>query len=170
LIDQLLHLSQPAKLNFEPLNIHQILDQVLLLEKGDAAGSGVEIRKNFDPSLPSIRGDRAQLMQVFLNLVKNAFQAMGGQGALTVTTRIETDFHIREHGRERGKFVRVDIEDNRRPAANLFTVFLNQNRRDRPWSLHLLSHHQGARRHNSRRQPGRRWGQLQSVAAGHRVK
>ncbi len=112
LIDQLLDLSKPARMNFEPLNIHEVLDQVLLLEKSDAAGSGVEVRKNFDPSLPSIRGDRARLMQVFLNLVKNALQAMGGRGALTVTTRIETDFHIREHGRERGKLIRIEIEDN----------------------------------------------------------
>jgi len=112
LIDQLLDLSRPSKIDLEPLNIHELLDQVLLLEKEDAAGTGVEIRKNFDPSLPAIRGDRPRLMQVFLNLVKNAFQAMSGRGALTVTTRIETDFHIREQGRERGKFIRVDIEDN----------------------------------------------------------
>lgn len=130
LIDQLLDLSRPAKLDFQPLNIHEILDQVLLLETTDAAGSGVEIRKNFDPSLPSISGDRARLMQVFLNLVKNAFQAMNGRGALTVTTRIETDFHIREHGRERGKFIRVDIEDNgpgikEEDLPNIFSPFFS---------------------------------------------
>jgi two-component system, NtrC family, nitrogen regulation sensor histidine kinase GlnL len=112
LIDQLLDLSRPSNIDFEPLNIHEILDQVLLLEKEDPMGTNVEIRKNFDPSLPAIRGDRARLNQVFLNLVKNAFQAMNGSGALTVTTRIESDFHVREQGRERGKFLRVEIEDN----------------------------------------------------------
>jgi len=111
LIEQLLDLSQPAKLNFEAVNIHEILDHVLLLEKQAAAG-GVTVRKNFDPSLPPIRGDRAQLTQVFLNLAKNAFQAMQSRGALRVTTRMETDFHIREQGRERGKFIWVDIEDD----------------------------------------------------------
>ena len=112
LIDQLLDLSRPLKIDFESLNIHEILDKVLLLEKEDPVGTNVEIRKNFDPSLPAIRGDRARLNQVFINLVKNAFQAMNGRGALTVTTRIETDFHVREQGGERGKFIRVEIEDN----------------------------------------------------------
>ena len=37
---------------------------------------------------------------------------MKGQGFLEITTRIETDFHIRSQGRERGKFIWVDIEDD----------------------------------------------------------
>lgn len=110
LIEQLLDLSRPAKLHFAALNIHEILDHVLLLEQ--AAAGGVAVKKNFDPSLPPIRGDRAQLTQVFLNLVKNAFQALNGRGVLTVGTRIETDFHIREAGGLRGKFIWVDVEDD----------------------------------------------------------
>lgn len=112
LIEQLLDLSRPAELNLDALNIHEILDQVLLLECEAVAECHVSVKKNFDPSLPPIRGDRGQLTQVFLNLVKNAFQAMNGRGSLKVTTRMETDFHIREHGRERGKFIWVDIEDD----------------------------------------------------------
>ncbi|HEY3302618.1 MAG TPA: ATP-binding protein [Candidatus Binatia bacterium] len=112
LIEQLLDLSRPAELKLEAVNIHEILDQVLLLEMEAAGDSRVSVKKNFDPSLPPIRGDRAQLTQVFLNLVKNAFQAMQRRGTLRVTTRMETDFHIREQGRERGKFIWVDIEDD----------------------------------------------------------
>jgi two-component system nitrogen regulation sensor histidine kinase GlnL len=112
LIEQLLDLSQPAKLDLGAVNIHEILDEVLLLERQAVQEWNVVVKKNFDPSLPPIQGDRARLTQVFLNLVKNAIQAMNGRGTLTVTTRIETDFHIREQGRERGKFIWVDIEDD----------------------------------------------------------
>ena len=111
LIEQLLDLSRPAKLELAPLNIHEVLDDVLLLETQAVEERRIVVKKRFDPSLPPIRGDRAQLTQVFLNLVKNALQAMNGSGALTVTTRVETDFHIRGEGNDRSKLIWVDIED-----------------------------------------------------------
>src|SRR5262249_38389608 len=71
----------------------------------------IAVRKNFDPSLPRIKGDRAQLTQVFLNLIRNAFQSMEKAGALTITTRLETDFYVREQGSERNRFIWGDITD-----------------------------------------------------------
>ena len=111
LLEQLLNLSRPARLNLERVNIHEILDQVLLLEKEDGEKARITLRKHFDPSLPPIRGDRNQLTQVFLNIVKNALDAMDGKGELAVATRMETDFHIREAGKERDKFIWVDFKD-----------------------------------------------------------
>src|SRR5215475_7161279 len=111
LIEQLLDLSRPAKLELSPLNIHEVLDDVLLLETQAIEELSIAVKKRFDPSLPPIRGDRAQLTQVFLNLVKNAFQAMNRGGSLTVTTRLETDFHIRGEGSDRSRLIWVDIED-----------------------------------------------------------
>lgn len=112
LIEQLLDLSRPAKLNLTSLNIHQLLEELLLLQKETIGASKVTLRKNFDPSLPPILGDQAQLTQVFLNLVKNSLEAMRGEGSLTITTRIETDFHIREQGGARENFIRVDVADD----------------------------------------------------------
>ena len=111
LIEQLLDLSRPAQLDLQPLNIHQILEDVLLLQSQAAEHQRIAVRKRFDPSLPPIRGDRAQLTQVFLNLIKNALQAMPGTGTLTITTRVETDFHIRRRRAGRSKFIWVDLED-----------------------------------------------------------
>ena len=112
LIEQLLDLSRPVKFHLAPLNIHELLDEVLLLERHSVEAGKVLVRKQFDPSLPLIQGDRAQLTQVFLNVVKNALQAIGGDGCLTMTTRMETDFHIREEGKGRGKFIRVEVQDD----------------------------------------------------------
>ena len=76
LIEQLLDLSRPAELELAPVNIHEILEDVMLLEMQTVGDKEIHVKKWFDPSLPPIRGDRAQLTQVFLNFVKNAFQAM----------------------------------------------------------------------------------------------
>lgn len=128
ILEQLLDLSHPPKLHMDSLNIHELLDHVLFLERQALSRGNVVIEKNFDPSLPPIQGDRAQLIQVFLNLVKNSLEALDGKGCLTISTRIETDYHIRAQGSDRGKFIRVDIEDNgpgikEEYLPNIFTPF-----------------------------------------------
>jgi two-component system nitrogen regulation sensor histidine kinase GlnL len=128
LIEQLLDLSRPARLELAALNIHEILEDVLLLQTQASEEQKMTVKKRFDPSLPPIRGDRAQLTQVFLNLVQNAFHATSGNGTLTVTTRVETDFHIRGQGTERSKLIWVDIEDDgigikEEDLAHIFSPF-----------------------------------------------
>jgi two-component system nitrogen regulation sensor histidine kinase GlnL len=130
LIEQLLDLSRPAKLELAALNIHEVLEEVLLLQAQASEERKMKVKKQFDPSLPPIRGDRAQLTQVFLNLVKNASQAMSGSGMLTVTTRVETDFHIRDQGTGRSKFIWVDIQDegvgiNDEDLPHIFSPFFS---------------------------------------------
>jgi two-component system nitrogen regulation sensor histidine kinase GlnL len=111
LIEQLLDLSRPARLSPAALNIHEILDDVLLLESQAMGGRQLAVRKIFDPSLPPIRGDRSRLTQVFLNLIKNASQAMESGGLITITTRLETDYHIREQGTGRNRFIWIEVAD-----------------------------------------------------------
>jgi len=111
LIEQLLDLSRPAELDLAPVNIHEILDDVLLLEAQTVGANQIEIKKRYDPSLPPIRADRAQLTQVFLNLVKNGLQAMAHSGTLTVITRLENEFRIRGQDRAAKRMIWVEIAD-----------------------------------------------------------
>ena len=111
LIEQLLDLSRPAKLEIVPLNIHEVLEDVLMLELKTKAEPTITVKKLFDPSLPPIRGDQNRLTQVFLNLVRNGYQAMDGSGTLTITTRLDTDRYVRGQGTGRSKFIWVEIAD-----------------------------------------------------------
>jgi two-component system nitrogen regulation sensor histidine kinase GlnL len=80
--------------NKRHLNIHDVLEhvrQVVAAERGGA----VEIVRDYDPSLPEIIADRDQLVQAFLNLVRNAVQAIEGQGGtVTLRTRVQRKFTI----------------------------------------------------------------------------
>jgi two-component system nitrogen regulation sensor histidine kinase GlnL len=66
----------------EPLSIHEVLERVRSLVKAEF---GIEIRRDYDPSLPEIVGDREQLIQAALNIARNSAQA--GSKAVTFRTR-----------------------------------------------------------------------------------
>lgn len=73
--------------HFSALNIHEVLERVrsvVLAEIPD----GLSIRRDYDISLPPLNGDKEQLIQVMLNIVRNAAQAMKGKGQIMLRTRI----------------------------------------------------------------------------------
>ncbi len=93
------------------MNIHRVLNDVLTLQRQAPTWGTITLRAEFDPSLPPVRGDRAQLMQVFHNLVRNAAEAMAGAGELRVATRIEHRFHVRRGASRGEQLLSVLIED-----------------------------------------------------------
>jgi two-component system nitrogen regulation sensor histidine kinase GlnL len=75
LIDRVEVFGDDRPIEREPINIHVILDRVKLLAKNGVA-KGITFTEEYDPSLPPVGGNRDQLIQVFLNLVKNAAEAL----------------------------------------------------------------------------------------------
>jgi len=75
LIDKVEVFGDDRPIEREPINIHVILDRVKLLAKSGVA-RGISFYEEYDPSLPPVYGNRDQLVQVFLNLVKNAAEAL----------------------------------------------------------------------------------------------
>ncbi|MFN4148822.1 MAG: nitrogen regulation protein NR(II) [Rhodocyclaceae bacterium] len=68
-----------------PLNIHEILEHVRRLIRAEFPA--VQVRRDYDVSLPEITGDREQLIQAILNIARNAAQAMNGAGEILMRTR-----------------------------------------------------------------------------------
>jgi two-component system nitrogen regulation sensor histidine kinase GlnL len=88
LVDQMEVFSDERPLERRPINIHVVLDRVKQLMVASGT-DGVVIREDYDPSLPAVHGSSDQLVQVFLNLAKNAVEAMrqsGNSGELLFTT------------------------------------------------------------------------------------
>ena len=88
LIDRVEAFSDARAPARRPVNLHAVLDRVRrLVESG--AGASVRFRERYDPSLPDAEGDEDQLVQVVLNLVKNAAEAAvrpGRAGEITLAT------------------------------------------------------------------------------------
>ena len=100
-----------------PINIHQILDRVRALAANGVA-DGLVMRETYDPSLPPVLGDEDQLIQVFLNLVKNAAEAAHSRGdergEISITTAYRHGVRVRAAKGQslRGAPLEVRIVDN----------------------------------------------------------
>ena len=92
-------------------NIHSILDRVLLLNEENARKSNVMLTRLYDPSLPDVIVNRDQLIQVFLNIIKNAIEAMPAGGKLTVTTRMSDLFTSVQADGKKQRLMVVKISD-----------------------------------------------------------
>jgi two-component system nitrogen regulation sensor histidine kinase GlnL len=87
LMEEMLDFARPHPLMRTQVNVHEVLDRVIALERPACTRHGVEIQLHYDPSLPDLWADRNHLTQTFLNLVRNAWEAMPHGGALILTTR-----------------------------------------------------------------------------------
>ncbi|MEN8195415.1 MAG: ATP-binding protein [Pseudomonadota bacterium] len=97
-----------------PVNIHEVLERVLNLAKAGFA-SHVHFIETYDPSLPPVHGNKDRLIQVFLNLVKNAAEAVPEEGGeITVATAYQHGVRLQAPGGDipRQLPLVVTIQDN----------------------------------------------------------
>ena len=87
LMEEMLDFARPHPLTRTWINLHEALDRVIALERPSCQRRSVSVHKQYDPSLPDIWADRNHLTQVFLNLVRNAWEAMPAGGTMTITTK-----------------------------------------------------------------------------------
>ncbi len=87
----LLELARPRAPQPADLALHTELDKALTLLEPRAAKFRIEVRREYDPLLKSMRFDREGLHEVFLNLMINALDSMPDGGVLTVRTRLAGD-------------------------------------------------------------------------------
>ncbi len=82
LIDRMERFTDPRPASLQPVNIHAILSHVRRL----AEAEGIQITERYDPSLPEVPADRDALVQLFINLIRNAREATGALGKIRITT------------------------------------------------------------------------------------
>lgn len=100
LVDRMEAFSDLRPLQRESVNIHAVLDHVKQVAQAGFARH-IRFQENYDPSLPHIFGNRDQLVQVFLNLVKNAAEALGPDaidGEIGLSTAFRPGVRLRTAG------------------------------------------------------------------------
>jgi two-component system nitrogen regulation sensor histidine kinase GlnL len=89
LVDRMGMFTDDRPIERYAVNIHRVLERVRRVSENGFAGA-CRFVELYDPSLPPVLGNRDLLIQLFLNLVKNAAEAtQGGDGVITLTTRYQ---------------------------------------------------------------------------------
>lgn len=116
LVDRMEVFGDERPLQMEAINIHGVLDHVRrLIESG--IGRNISFSLDFDPSLPPVPGNRDKLIQAFLNLFKNAVEAIGDKtdhGRITVQTAFRPGVRLSVPGANTRVSLplMIQIEDN----------------------------------------------------------
>jgi len=134
LVDRMEAFSDERPIARESLNIHSVLDHVKRLAQAGFARH-IRVLAVYDPSLPHVLGSRDQLVQVFLNLVKNAAEAIGEEaidGEIIISTAYRAGVRLKTAAnaepvslpmeiciRDNGPGISADI------AGNLFDPFVS---------------------------------------------
>jgi signal transduction histidine kinase len=91
---QLLDFARHMEPSTEPVDIEEVISQVLALVETDARHQGIAIRVPPIPAVPGFECDRSSLLQIFLNLAENAIIAMESKGVLTIDVSIQKTGYV----------------------------------------------------------------------------
>ncbi len=87
LLRQFLQSMRPTRPTREPVQLHELLEQVLDVLAPEIASRGIALQQSYRENLPTLQGDPTQLFQVFYNLIRNAYQSIpGADGGLYIQT------------------------------------------------------------------------------------
>jgi two-component system nitrogen regulation sensor histidine kinase GlnL len=152
IVEELLSLTTPRKLELSRVNLHRILGDIIMLQKSTVMNRGISIQQNFDLSIPPILADESLLTQLFLNLIKNAVEAVGESGSIRIATRVMSDYSMTKKGERPSRMVSIDVTDdgegmNKEQLDNLFTPFFTTKSRGTGLGLaichKIVSEHRG---------------------------
>jgi two-component system nitrogen regulation sensor histidine kinase GlnL len=156
LVDDFMVFTKGDELRLASVNIHRVLDDVLALALLDPIGRQVEIKREFDPSIPEFAGDFDRLVQVFLNLTRNALQAIEGeQGELVISTRMTLDHRLSSKDGRHLPTLMVKLVDNgtgidaptlEKLATPFFTTRIGGTGLGLAVSRHWVARHEGTLR------------------------
>jgi two-component system nitrogen regulation sensor histidine kinase GlnL len=111
IIEELMDLGNPRPTEIGDVDLTRVLDDIVLLQREAARSQQIRFVLKFDPSIPPVQGDEGLLTRLFLNLVKNAREAINRDGEVLIETRIASNYHMTGPGRRSSPMVDITISD-----------------------------------------------------------
>lgn len=112
IIDELMNLGNPRPLEIGDVDLTRILGDIVLLQREAARDQDIAFCMKLDPSIPPVQGDTHLLSRLFLNLIKNAREAVDREGTVTVETRISPSYQLTGADHRASLMVDIRISDS----------------------------------------------------------
>ena len=144
LLEQVEQFGDVTPPKFVNVNIHDVLDQSAKTAEFGFAGN-IKMVKEYDPSLPSLSGDKNQLIQVFLNLLKNSCEAIDKNGEIRIRTFYNRSLGPIKLGQDGQRLpLHIEIIDNGTGlpdsiAKHIFEPFISSKNNSKGLGLALVS-------------------------------
>jgi len=132
---RLLGFARRMDITIEPLNLNEAIRETIAFLKSDIFTKSARLDLNLSEDIPEIRSDKLQLEQIFLNLIKNAVDAISDSGQITITTSLSDS-----------GLAQVSISDNgpgipKERLKHIFEPFFTTKERGKGTGLGLFVSH-----------------------------
>lgn len=118
------YLTMSRKPLLHPINVHEVLEKAVSIMNISIKNVSISLQRIYDPSLPKIMGDEGKLLQVFVNVIKNALEAMPKGGRLAMATKPSSEYVV-QNGQTK-KWAVISISDTGRgiPKDEMQKIFM----------------------------------------------
>lgn len=103
------YLTMSRKPLLHPINVHEVLEKAVSIMNISLENGSISLQRIYDPSLPKVMGDEGKLLQVFVNVIKNAIEAMSKGGRLMLATIPSSEYVV--HNGQTKKWAVISISD-----------------------------------------------------------
>ena len=141
IVTQMLRFAAPKAAAFTTVHVHDLMDRSLRLLQQQIGAKSISLQRNYQAAPDTVRGDDAQLQQVFMNLLLNSIEAMDTKGVLTVSTEITGGKQMRIQIQDTG--VGIAPENQARLFEPFFTTKINGTGLGLAISKRIALEHQG---------------------------
>lgn len=118
------YLTMSRRPVLQEVNIHEVLEKAISIMSLSLKNGKISLQRSYDPSLPRVTGDGSKLLQVFLNLIKNAVEAMPRGGDLSITTKPSNEYVVQKGKTKRWAVISIRDTGKGIPRSELQKIFL----------------------------------------------
>ncbi len=134
ILTELMGYAQLAEGKVERLSVTEEMDRAIEEAIPKGVSYAIEVRRDYAAAIPTLLGQRGHLSEIFLNLLTNAREAMGGRGRVEIAIRVTPDYEVEVRIRDSGPGIAPEV------LPKLFDAYFTTKERGTGLGLAIVKH------------------------------